>query len=332
MSGINRYHPDKFETGNDESRLYDFKTIINQYDENVVNVLMPFMVNILDCMNVGYREKKKYEAKLKKIVEEKLSLKNREKKENKVLLKELQDQMVRYQNEHKSRLFLEAKLSDIEKRKESEVRNMMNRVEALEVLVQTLEHKFRESTQCIEKLEEKEADLKREYSSLLERYTKLFKEHVEYLDKSKPLNRRESLLKEKHSEEKPRFNETAFADELKFEPHASVRSNSYQNHSKPVDNRQYPQNNANFEADQDQAELQIPVENLKEAYVMENGILYFEQPAAAPESNDEDEENEEKRKQFEQYQGETEDEEQNEIQDIPIMDNSFQNDFVMNEF
>lgn len=173
--------------------LEDFKLIINQYDRTVVDSLMPFMVNLLDCMNVGYKEKLKYEAKLQKTIKDNLSLQNKEKRAKKALKQELQEYIAKYEAERESKVLVERKLAEFEKKKDKDSKTMISRVEALEIHVRSLEKKFKHSTDCIQKLEEREAYLKREYSELLERYTKLFREHVDYLEKSKGTRRHREL-------------------------------------------------------------------------------------------------------------------------------------------
>lgn len=60
-----------------------------------------------------------------------------------------------------------------------------------------LELKHKNSLEHAGRLEEREADLKKEFSKLHERYTELFKTHVDYMERTKILLSGQQLANEK---------------------------------------------------------------------------------------------------------------------------------------
>lgn len=70
-------------------------------------------------------------------------------------------------------------------------------MESLESIVRMLELKHKNSLEHAGRLEEREADLKKEFSKLHERYTELFKTHVDYMERTKILLSGQQLANEK---------------------------------------------------------------------------------------------------------------------------------------
>lgn len=64
---------------------------------------------------------------------------------------------------------------------------MTTRLEALESIARMLELKHKNSMEHAGRLEEREGELKKEYAKLHERYTELFKTHMDYMERTKLL-------------------------------------------------------------------------------------------------------------------------------------------------
>lgn len=70
---------------------------------------------------------------------------------------------------------------------EAENKDLASRLESLESIVRMLELKHKNSLEHANRLEERESDLKKEYAKLHDRYTELFKTHVDYMERTKLL-------------------------------------------------------------------------------------------------------------------------------------------------
>lgn len=78
-----------------------------------------------------------------------------------------------------------------------ERKELATRLEALESIVRMLELKHKNSMEHAGRLEEREAELKKEYAKLHERYTELFKTHVDYMERTKLLHSGQQLANER---------------------------------------------------------------------------------------------------------------------------------------
>lgn len=76
---------------------------------------------------------------------------------------------------------------DTEDLAEAENKELASRLESLESIVRMLELKHKNSLEHSGRLEERESDLKKEYAKLHDRYTELFKTHVDYMERTKLL-------------------------------------------------------------------------------------------------------------------------------------------------
>lgn len=141
--------------------------MIQRYDEDVVKTLMPLLVNVLECLDSAYQTNQEQDVELE-------------------LLREDNEQLVtQYEREKGARKQSEQKLLDTEDLAESENKELAARLESLESIVRMLELKHKNSLDHASRLEEREADLKKEYNKLHERYTELFKTHVDYMERTK---------------------------------------------------------------------------------------------------------------------------------------------------
>ncbi|XP_017843293.2 JNK-interacting protein 3 isoform X3 [Drosophila busckii] len=147
----------------------EFERMINRYDEDVVKNLMPLLVNVLECLDASYRINQEQDVEVE-------------------LLREDNEQLVtQYEREKSARKQSEQKLLEAEDLAEQENKELANRLESLESIVRMLELKHKNSVEHASRLEEREGDLKKEYARLHERYTELFKNHVDYMERTKML-------------------------------------------------------------------------------------------------------------------------------------------------
>ncbi|XP_058796711.1 JNK-interacting protein 3 isoform X2 [Phymastichus coffea] len=147
----------------------EFERMIARYDEDVVKELMPLLVNVLECLDIAYTENQEHEVELE-------------------LLREDNEQLVtQYEREKQLRKTSDQKLLELEDAAEDERKELLSKIDSLESIVRMLELKTKNSHDHVVRLEEKEAELKREYSRLHDRYTELFKTHVDYMERTKML-------------------------------------------------------------------------------------------------------------------------------------------------
>ncbi|KAL7299548.1 hypothetical protein TKK_0007626 [Trichogramma kaykai] len=147
----------------------EFERMIARYDEDVVKELMPLLVNVLECLDMAYTENQEHEVELE-------------------LLREDNEQLVtQYEREKQLRKTSDQKLLELEDAAEDERKEQNSKIETLESLLRMMELKVKNSHDHVVRLEEKESELKREYSRLHDRYTELFKTHVDYMERTKML-------------------------------------------------------------------------------------------------------------------------------------------------
>ncbi|XP_044732604.1 JNK-interacting protein 3 isoform X2 [Chrysoperla carnea] len=147
----------------------EFERMIARYDEDVVKTLMPLLVNVLECLDAAYQVNQEHDVELE-------------------LLREDNEQLVtQYEREKGARKAAEQKLLEIEDVAEGERKEQAARQESLESIMRMLELKHKNSLEHACRLEEREAELKKEYAKLHDRYTELFKTHMDYMERTKLL-------------------------------------------------------------------------------------------------------------------------------------------------
>ncbi|KAK9695935.1 JNK-interacting protein leucine zipper II [Popillia japonica] len=144
----------------------EFERMISRYDEDVVKTLMPLVVNVLECLDAAYQTNQEQDVELE-------------------LLREDNEQL--YEREKVARKGSEQKLLEYEDSAEAERKELTSKKEALESIVRMLEIKNKNSMEHSGRLEEREGELKKEYAKLHERYTELFKTHMDYMERTKLL-------------------------------------------------------------------------------------------------------------------------------------------------
>ncbi|KAG8200411.1 hypothetical protein JTE90_000497 [Oedothorax gibbosus] len=153
----------------------EFARMISKYDEDVVKQLMPLVISVLEHLDLSFVENQEHEVELE-------------------LLREDNEQLVtQFEREKQLRKSAEQKLLELEYSVDEDRRDLQSKVESLESLVRILEIKAKNSNDHASRLEEKEVEMKKEYSKLHERYTEKFKKknvfrtHVDYVERTKIL-------------------------------------------------------------------------------------------------------------------------------------------------
>ncbi|KAL8561606.1 hypothetical protein ACOMHN_024841 [Nucella lapillus] len=147
----------------------EFEKVITRYDEDVVKELMPLVVGILESLDGAYTEKQELDVEIE-------------------LLREDNEQLLtQYEREKQLRKGAEQKYLEMEDAVEGEKKDLEEKVETLESIVRMQELKSKNASDHVTRLEEKEAEMKKEYTKLHERYTELFKTHMDYMERTKIL-------------------------------------------------------------------------------------------------------------------------------------------------
>lgn len=145
----------------------EFERMIKKYDEDVVKELMPLIVGLLEGLDQSLSDKQEADVELE-------------------LLRDDNEQLLtQYEREKQLRKGTEQKYLEMEDAVEGEKKSMQDKLESLESVVRMLELKVKNSADHVSRMEEKEVDLKKEYTKLHERYTELFRTHMDYMERTK---------------------------------------------------------------------------------------------------------------------------------------------------
>uniref|UniRef100_A0A671LMG2 C-Jun-amino-terminal kinase-interacting protein 4 n=1 Tax=Sinocyclocheilus anshuiensis TaxID=1608454 RepID=A0A671LMG2_9TELE len=150
------------------SSIYrEFERMIGRYDEDVVKELMPLVVAVLENLDSVFAENQEQEVELE-------------------LLKEDNEQLVtQYEREKALRKSKEERYIEYEDSQEQDKKDLQNRVQMLEAQTRQMELKTKNYADQIGRLEEREAELKKEYNALHQRHTKMIHSYIEHLERSK---------------------------------------------------------------------------------------------------------------------------------------------------
>ncbi|XP_069056135.1 C-Jun-amino-terminal kinase-interacting protein 4 isoform X2 [Pleurodeles waltl] len=150
------------------SSIYrEFERLIGEYDEDVVKELMPLVVAVLENLDSVFADNQEHEVELE-------------------LLKEDNEQlMTQYEREKSLRKLAEEKFIEFEDSQEQEKKDLQSRVETLESQTRQLELKSKNYADQISRLEEREAELKKEYGSLHQRHSEMIHNYMEHLERMK---------------------------------------------------------------------------------------------------------------------------------------------------
>ncbi|KAK2885074.1 C-Jun-amino-terminal kinase-interacting protein 4 isoform X2 [Channa argus] len=150
------------------SSIYrEFERLIEKYDEDVVKELMPLVVAVLENLDSVFAVNQEHEVELE-------------------LLKEDNEQLVtQYEREKALRKHAEERYIVFEDSQEGEKKDLQGRLLMLESHTRQLELKTKNYGDQISRLEEREAELKKEYNALHQRHTEMIHSYMEHLERSK---------------------------------------------------------------------------------------------------------------------------------------------------
>ncbi|KFD53558.1 hypothetical protein M513_05474, partial [Trichuris suis] len=150
------------------SSIYkEFERMIQRFGEDSVKDLMPLVVSMLEALDLSQLEKEEHEVELE-------------------LLKEDNEQLVtQYEREKAQRKLVEQRCMELEDIFDDEKKELRDKMESLESIVRMLELKGKNSADHVCRLEEREVEMKQEYSKLHDRYTELFRTHMDYMERTK---------------------------------------------------------------------------------------------------------------------------------------------------
>ncbi|XP_028841851.1 sperm associated antigen 9a isoform X3 [Denticeps clupeoides] len=145
----------------------EFERLIGKYDEDVVKELMPLVVAVLENLDSVFAENQEHEVELE-------------------LLKEDNEQLItQYEREKALRKHAEEKFIEFEDSQEQEKKDLQNHVERMGSYSRQLELKIKNYVDQISRLEEREAELKKEYNSLHQRHTEMIHNYMEHVERIK---------------------------------------------------------------------------------------------------------------------------------------------------
>ncbi|XP_056608525.1 sperm associated antigen 9a isoform X8 [Triplophysa dalaica] len=143
----------------------EFERLIRKYDEDVVKELMPLVVAVLENLDTVFAENQEHEVELE-------------------LLKEDNEQLItQYEREKALRKHAEERFIELEDSQEQDKKDLQNHMESLGSHSRQLELKVKNYADQISRLEEREAELKREYNSLHLRHTEMIHNYMEHVER-----------------------------------------------------------------------------------------------------------------------------------------------------
>uniref|UniRef100_A0A674BH25 C-Jun-amino-terminal kinase-interacting protein 4 n=1 Tax=Salmo trutta TaxID=8032 RepID=A0A674BH25_SALTR len=150
------------------SSIYrEFERLICQYDEDVVKELMPLVVAVLENLDAVFADNQEHEVELE-------------------LLKEDNEQLVtQYEREKSLRKSTEERYMVFEDSQDMEKKDLQGRLVMLESHTRQMELKTRNYSDQIGRMEEREAELKKEYNALHQRHTEMIHSYMEHLERTK---------------------------------------------------------------------------------------------------------------------------------------------------
>ncbi|XP_021345478.1 C-Jun-amino-terminal kinase-interacting protein 4-like isoform X3 [Mizuhopecten yessoensis] len=147
----------------------EFERMIKKYDEDVVKELMPLTVALLEGLDQALSDKQESEVELE-------------------LLRDDNEQLLtQYEREKQLRKAAEQKYLELEDGVEGQKKEHEEKVESMESVVRMLELKAKNASDHVLRMEEKDSEWKKEYTKLHERYTELFRTHMDQMERTKIL-------------------------------------------------------------------------------------------------------------------------------------------------
>ncbi|XP_044130778.1 C-Jun-amino-terminal kinase-interacting protein 4 isoform X3 [Bufo gargarizans] len=145
----------------------ELERLIGRYEEDAVKQLMPLVVAVLENLEAVCAENQEHEVELE-------------------LLREDNEQLLtQYEREKALRKHAEEKFIEFEDLQEQDKKDLQVRVEFLESQTRQLELKAKNYADQISRLEEREAELKKEYNALHLRHSEIIHNYMEHLERTK---------------------------------------------------------------------------------------------------------------------------------------------------
>lgn len=149
----------------------ELKRIISRYDhdEDVLSGLMPLIVRVLESLDLALIENQQLQVELE-------------------LCKDDNEQLVvMFEKEKASKRLIDKKLIESEYAYEEERQQYQQKIESLDSIVKMFELKAKNASDQAARFEEKEAERKKEYNKLHDRYTELLKSHCDVVERVRHL-------------------------------------------------------------------------------------------------------------------------------------------------
>ncbi|XP_056285306.1 C-Jun-amino-terminal kinase-interacting protein 4 isoform X3 [Pseudoliparis swirei] len=145
----------------------EFERLIERYGEDVVKALMPLVVAVLENLDSVFAVNQEHEVELE-------------------LLREDNEQLVtQYAREKALRKHTEETYIALEDAQDGEKKDLQCRLTVLESHTRQLELKTKNYAYQIGRLDEREAELKKEYHGLHQRHTEMIHSYMEHLERTK---------------------------------------------------------------------------------------------------------------------------------------------------
>ncbi|XP_046910833.1 JNK-interacting protein syd isoform X3 [Dermatophagoides farinae] len=172
------------------SQIYnELQKILTRYndDEEAVNGLMPLIVNVLESLDLALIENQQLQVDLE-------------------LCKDDNEQLVQaFEKEKQHKKKIEQRLFEYEFSTEEEKQHYQQHIDSLANIVKMLELKAKNSSDHSTRLEEKESEMKKEYSKLHERYNELRRSHFDLMERVKIILGTDMDNKDQSLKEPPNF-------------------------------------------------------------------------------------------------------------------------------
>lgn len=149
----------------------ELKRIISRcnYDEDILSGLMPLIVRVLESLDLALIENQQLQVEIE-------------------LCKDDNEQLVvMFEKEKAAKRAIDKKLIESEYAYEEERQQYQQRIESLDSVVKMFELKAKNASDQATRFEEKEAERKKEYNKLHDRYTELLKSHCDVVERFRHL-------------------------------------------------------------------------------------------------------------------------------------------------
>uniref|UniRef100_A0A8C4PXR5 Sperm associated antigen 9a n=1 Tax=Eptatretus burgeri TaxID=7764 RepID=A0A8C4PXR5_EPTBU len=166
----------------------ELERLVSLYGEEALRGLMPLVVTVLESLDSACESRHERQVELE-------------------LLKEDNEQLLtQYERERNLRKQAEEKYIEYEDALEQERHDLLSRLETSQLQLRQFELRGKNATDQIIRLEEREAELKKEYSSLYQRHTEMLQAYSDHLERFKILQTSypaEAFLKPRIRKEHP---------------------------------------------------------------------------------------------------------------------------------